>query len=150
MLANVVNYNTPSQPKIFIYRVGRTARAGQKGWDYSFVFESDLPYLLDLQLFNGKDLVMDPTDDVDYAKQLVLGIFIRDRREDFCQWVSRLLEKDADLRGLRSVANKVGKLQLKTKTPASSESVRRLKELIDSGKWMTIRPLLKTLSVVKQ
>ena len=62
---------------------------------------SDLPYILAVQLFIGKDLIMDSTDDVDYAKQLVLGSFIRDRLGDHCEWSSRLLEKDAEIRGLR-------------------------------------------------
>ncbi|KAL8931383.1 MAG: hypothetical protein Q9211_007000, partial [Gyalolechia sp. 1 TL-2023] len=51
ILANVINYDFPSQPKIFVHRVGRTARAGQKGWSYSLIRESDLSYVLDLQLF---------------------------------------------------------------------------------------------------
>lgn len=70
---------------------------------------------------------MDSTDEVNYAKQFVLGSFIRNCLGDHCEWINRLLENDADLRRLRSVANKEGKLQLKTRTPASKESVRRSK-----------------------
>lgn len=143
VLANVVNYDCPSQPKIFIHRVGRTARAGHRGWSYSLVSESDLPYLLDFELFVGRNLVMDPKHDVDYAKELVLGSFNRDRLGDHFELVNGLLGKDTDLRGLRSVASKGGKLHLKTRSPASSESARRSKQLISTNIWLSIHPLFK-------
>ena len=54
VLANVVNYDFPPQPKVFVHRVGRTARAGKTGWAYSLVTSNDMPYLLDLQLFLGR------------------------------------------------------------------------------------------------
>src|SRR6186713_3038590 len=58
-LANVINYDFPSQPKIFVHRVGRTARAGRRGWSYSLIRDSDVPYMIDLQLFLGKRLIYD-------------------------------------------------------------------------------------------
>jgi len=47
ILSNVINYDFPSQPKVFIHRVGRTARAGRKGWSYNIVRDVDVPYMLD-------------------------------------------------------------------------------------------------------
>ena len=141
VLANVVNYDFPSQPKIFVHKVGRTARAGQRGWSYSLVSESDVPYLMDLHLFLGKSLVLENRDHIDYATDLVLGGLVRDRLETHCEWVSKLVEQDSDLQGLRSVAVKGGKFQLKTRNSASSESVRRSNKLIHSDCWLNTHPL---------
>ena len=126
-----------------VHRVGRTARAGKKGWSYSVVRESDAPYLLDLQLFLGKRLVLgqDGGSDLNYAEDVIVGSLVRDRLERNCEWVNKLLDEDSDLLALRSVANKGEKLYLKTRNAASSESARRAKELIASKSWMSLHPL---------
>lgn len=51
VLENVVNYDFPTGARVFVHRVGRTARAGRTGWAWSFLTTPELPYLLDLQLF---------------------------------------------------------------------------------------------------
>ncbi len=143
ILANVINYDFPAQPKVFVHRVGRTARAGKKGWSYSLVRESDAPYLLDLQLFLGRRLVLgrDGGNDINYAEDVIVGSMVRDQLERNCEWVSKLLEEDSDLLALRSVANKGERLYLKTRNAASSESARRAKEKTSSRGWMTLHPL---------
>jgi len=71
---HVINYDFPSQPKIFVHRVGRTARAGRKGWAYSLCRHVDLPYLIDLQLFLGKRLLLGrSSDEPNYAEDFVVG-----------------------------------------------------------------------------
>jgi ATP-dependent RNA helicase DDX54/DBP10 len=143
VLANVINYDFPAQPKIFVHRVGRTARAGQRGWSYSLVRESDSPYLLDLQLFLGKRLMLgrDGGQELNYAEDVVVGSLARDRLATSCEWVGKLLDEDSDLLALRSVANKGEKLYLKTRNAASSESARRSKEVTGSKNWMALHPL---------
>lgn len=143
VLANVINYDFPAQPKIFVHRVGRTARAGQKGWSYSLARDSDAPYLLDLQLFLSKRLVLgrEGGDEPNYAEDVVVGGLVRDRLERNCEWVSKLLDEDDELQALRSVAVKGEKLYLKTRNAASSESARRSKEVTGSKGWMTLHPL---------
>ena len=143
VLANVINYDFPAQPKIFVHRVGRTARAGQRGWSYSLVRESDAPYLLDLQLFLGKRLIIgrEGADVPNYAEDVVIGGLARDRIATNCEWVSKLLDEDCDLLALRSVANKGEKLYLKTRNAASSESARRSKEVTGSKSWLALHPL---------
>ncbi|KAL8736124.1 MAG: hypothetical protein Q9181_002539 [Wetmoreana brouardii] len=143
ILANVINYDFPSQPKIYVHRVGRTARAGQNGWSYSLIRESDLPYVLDLQLFLGRRLVVgrDRVDAVNYAEDVAIGSLVRDRLETSCEWVSKTLDEDVDLPALREVATKGEKLYMKTRNSASSESVRRAKDLINAKSWMSLHPL---------
>ncbi|KAK7511601.1 ATP-dependent RNA helicase dbp10 [Phyllosticta citriasiana] len=133
MLANVINYDFPAQPKIFVHRVGRTARAGRKGWAYSLVRDSDMPYLIDLQLFLSRKLVVGRTDEpVSFANDVVVGGFVRDKLSQGCEWVNKLLDEDADLANLRTVAAKGEKLYMRTRNSASSESAKRAKEITSS------------------
>lgn len=143
VLANVINYDFPPQPKIFVHRVGRTARAGQRGWSYSLVCESDAPYLLDLQLFLSHRLILgrDIAGLVNYAEDIVVGSLARDPLERNCEWVGKLLDEDLDLTALQSVAIKGERLYQKTRNTASSESAKRSKDLTKSQRWMELHPL---------
>lgn len=143
VLANVINYDFPPQPKIFVHRVGRTARAGQRGWSYSLVQECDAPYLLDLQLFLGRRLILgrDSGLALHYAEDIVLGSLARDRLERSSEWVGKILDQDSELFALRSVAVRGEKLYLRTRNAASSESARRSKDLITSPGWTALHPL---------
>lgn len=143
ILANVINYDFPSQSKIFVHRVGRTARAGQRGWSYSLVRESDTPYLLDLQLFLGRRLVLgrDPSGSVSYTDDVVVGSLPRDVLSRHCEWVTRVFDEDIDITMQRDVAVKGEKLYMKTRNSASSESAKRAKEIISSDDWMKLHSL---------
>lgn len=148
ILANVVNYSFPGSPKVFVHRVGRTARAGKRGRAFSFVKETEVPYLLDLELFLGKSLKLPcdlkdvALDEIDYTTDMVCGSFPRDELEGSCEDVQNLLAKDYDLSSLRQVAIKGEKLYLKTRGSASSESVRRAKEVIVRG-WDDLAAMFK-------
>ncbi len=48
LLENVIHYDFPPRPKLFIHRSGRTARAGATGAAWSLVSPIDLAYLADL------------------------------------------------------------------------------------------------------
>lgn len=148
ILANVINYDFPSQPKVYVHRVGRTARAGQKGWSYSMVRDSDAPYLLDLQLFLGKRLAVGraATDSVNFAQDVVLGGLRREELQSSCEWVSKALEDSVDLAALRSVAVKGEKLYQRTRNAASSESAKRSKDIIGSEQWSELHPLFNNQS----
>ena len=143
VLANVINYDFPAQPKIFVHRVGRTARAGQKGWSYSLVRESDTPYLLDLQLFLGKKLVIGQSTagEPSFADDVVVGGFVRSGLEHHCEWVDKLLEEDCEVAALRSVAVKGEKLYLRTRNAASVESARRARQTVSSEHWTNVHAL---------
>lgn len=56
-VGNVLNYDFPPTPKLFVHRCGRAARAGRAGTAYSFVTQDDMPYAVDLHLFLSRPLV---------------------------------------------------------------------------------------------
>ena len=143
VLANVINYDFPPQPKIFVHRVGRTARAGQRGWSYSLVRDTDAPYLLDLQLFLGRRLLLggENGESPNYAEDVVVGALLRDKLENTTEWITKLVNDDDDLSALRTVAGKGEKLYIKTRNSASSESAKRAKEVVASQGWSRLHPL---------
>src|SRR5271169_1906626 len=87
ILSNVINYDFPTEPKIFVQRVGRTARAGQRGWAYSLLTVDDTPYFCELVAFLGRRMVMNGEKDVNYAKDLALGGIPRGDLERIAEWV---------------------------------------------------------------
>lgn len=135
LLPNVINYDFPTSARTFVHRVGRTARAGRKGWAYSFVTNSELPHLFDLQLFLGRPLIPAPTSTDDFANNLVLGTVPRDRLDlDSDHFRSNILEPSSTLMSLLGVAEKGQKMYEKSQGKASQESYRRTKELISGSK----------------
>ncbi|BAE59044.1 P-loop containing nucleoside triphosphate hydrolase protein [Aspergillus flavus] len=143
ILANVINYDFPSQPKIFVHRVGRTARAGRKGWSYSLVRDADAPYMLDLQLFLGRRLVIgrEHGDQVNFAEDVVVGSLPRDGLSTSCEWVTKVLENEADIYSQRTIAGKGEKLYMRTRNSASLESAKRAKQVVSSDNWTAVHPL---------
>lgn len=153
VLANVINFTLPASPKIFIHRVGRTARAGNKGWAYSIVNEKELPYLLDLELVLGKKILLTSMHEkkcellkeskgsdyeeprVSYTDRLVLGSLPRGPLETFEEMYENLLKNNYDLKTMKDVAAKGEKLYHRTRQAASVESVKRTKEVLETGSW---------------
>ncbi|KAH9827904.1 ATP-dependent RNA helicase dbp10 [Teratosphaeria destructans] len=135
ILANVINYDFPSQPKIFVHRVGRTARAGKTGWAYSLITGADMPYLLDLQLFLGRKLVLGRGEKSDsiFKDAIVVGSMVRDKMERCVEEVGKLLNDDEDLAAMRDVAAKGEKQYVRTRNSASAESVKRAKQIASDG-----------------
>ncbi|KAI1776913.1 ATP-dependent RNA helicase DBP10 [Hypoxylon cercidicola] len=143
ILANVINYDFPPQPKVFVHRVGRTARAGQRGWSYSLVRDTDAPYLLDLQLFLGKKLVLgkEGKDTANFAEDIAVGAPIRSKVETNLEWLNKILGESEDINTLRRVAGKAEKLYLKTRNSASSQSARRAREIVASKPWAQLHAI---------
>ncbi|KAK6455682.1 ATP-dependent RNA helicase DBP10 [Scheffersomyces xylosifermentans] len=153
VLANVVNFTLPSSSKIFIHRVGRTARAGNKGWAYSIVNEKELPYLLDLELFLGKKVLLTSMHEqkcailkerqgdnyvepkVSYTDRMVLGACPRLELETAIELYENLLRNHYELTVIKDVSAKGEKLYYRTRKAASTESVKRAKEIMDTGSW---------------
>jgi ATP-dependent RNA helicase DDX54/DBP10 len=151
VLANVINYSLPGSSKIFIHRVGRTARAGNKGWAYSIVSDNELPYLLDLELFLGKKILLTPMYEtraelmkeklgeeykipkVSFTDRMVLGSAPRINVENMMELFNHLISSNYDLSVLQGVALKAEKLYFRTRTAAGAESVKRAREIKNNG-----------------
>ncbi|KAF8274599.1 P-loop containing nucleoside triphosphate hydrolase protein [Lactarius quietus] len=138
ILANVVNYDFPQGARVFVHRVGRTARAGRPGWAWSFVGPTELPYLVELQLFLGRPLVRDvPSGDQGpYTESLVLGAFPRDTLDDEVAYIRTLDTEHHALPTLRNVMRKGQGMYERSRGRASPASYTRAKEMSqDPMRW---------------
>jgi ATP-dependent RNA helicase DDX54/DBP10 len=57
-LDNVINYDFPDTMKLFIHRVGRTARAGKEGKCFNIVAPMDFAFFFDFKVSLGKKLTL--------------------------------------------------------------------------------------------
>ena len=138
ILENVVNYDFPVGSRVFVHRVGRTARAGRKGWAWNLVTQVDLPHLLDLQLFLGRPLrtkIKNTVGESGYVDNLVLGTFSREEIDQETEYVKSLDERESSLPTLREVMRKGQGMYERSKGKASQASYKRAKEMIKEGKW---------------
>lgn len=153
VLANVINFTLPASSKIFIHRVGRTARAGNKGWAYTIVGEKELPYLLDLELFLGKKVLLTSMHErkcdllkekqgqsyiepkISYCNRLVLGSIPRSKLGIYQDLFESVYKNHYELRILKDVATRGEKLYHRTRQSASQESVKRSKEILEIEHW---------------
>ena len=142
ILSNVINYDFPSEPKVFVHRVGRTARAGQRGWAYSLVTIDDASYFVQLVEFLGRKLVWNGEKEVNFAKDVAAGTIPRGELERLSEWVARVIDESSELSALKSVASKGEKLYLKTRGAASSDMIKKAKTLVQEEGWRKVNPLV--------
>lgn len=144
VLSNVINYDFPAESKIFVHRVGRTARAGQRGWAYSLVTVDDTPYFVELVAFLGRRMVMNGDIDVNYAKDVAVGSIPGEDLQSIAEWVDQVVGDSSDLSALRSVAIKGEKLYLKTRGTKNGDVIKKAKGLVHKEGWTLVNPLLGT------
>ncbi|RHZ88457.1 hypothetical protein Glove_22g98 [Diversispora epigaea] len=139
----VINYDFVDSSKIFVHRVGRTARAGKRGWAYSLITPEEFPYLLDLQLFLGRRLLIgsNATITPDYTSDITFGSFPPNSFDLYAEWVKGKLGGSNDLQSLYEVAKNGFKLFCKSRTSAAPESYKRAKEIIDKENYNDVHPL---------
>ena len=137
VLENVVNYDFPQGSRVFVHRVGRTARAGRQGWAWSFVTAAELPYLLDLQLFLGRPIKNEVSGSGEqvYTESLVLGPFDRDKVDEEVAYIHKLDEENHNLSTLRDVMRKGQGMYERSKGKASPASYHKTKEMLKDGRW---------------
>lgn len=148
LLDNVVNWDFPPKPKIFVHRVGRAARAGRTGTAYSFVTSEDISYLLDLHLFLSKPIRPSPTEEevvndmegvharIDQALangETVYGRFPQPMIDLVSDRVHEIINGSAELFALQKTCANAFCLYSKTKPLPSKESIRRAKDLPREG-----------------
>lgn len=156
LLDNVVNWDFPPKPKIFVHRVGRAARAGRTGTAFSFVTSEDMPYLLDLHLFLSKpiraapteeevlqdpDEVMSKIDQIVANKGTVYGRLPQTVIDLVSDRVRELVDSSAELDSLQKTCTNAFRLYSKTKPSPSRESIRRAKDLPREG----LHPIFKNV-----
>ena len=117
-LDNVVHYDFPATPKLFIHRSGRAARAGRIGKCFSLISYPDIPYLIDTFLQIGG------TDEKSLGS-IPEEVLMEEKEEMKAKLANKDLS-DLEKRAL-SVKNSIKKYY-KTRASASMESVRRAKE----------------------
>ena len=93
MLDNVINYDFPMTPKLFVHRVGRAARAGRSGTAFSLVGYDEMPYMLDVHLFLGcrpANVVPDELS-IEEPSTVVYGCIPGDMIEPECEFARNLV-----------------------------------------------------------
>jgi ATP-dependent RNA helicase DDX54/DBP10 len=149
ILSHVINYDFPSEPKLFVHRVGRTARAGQRGWAYSLVTVDDTPYFIELTEFLGRKIITKAdSKEVNYTKDMALGGFPREDLERSAEWVAQVVGENSELATLKSVATRGEKLYQKTKGSRSGEMVKKAKALVQTEGWNSVNPLFVGKGIV--
>nr|XP_023924020.1 putative DEAD-box ATP-dependent RNA helicase 29 isoform X1 [Quercus suber] len=148
LLDNVINWDFPPKPKIFVHRVGRAARAGRTGTAFSFLTSEDMPYLLDLHLFLSKpvrpapseeevlrdmDGVMSKIDQAVANEETIYGRFPQTVIDLVSDRVREIIDSSADLYAMQKTCTNAFRLYSKTKPLPSKESIKRAKDLPREG-----------------
>lgn len=156
LLDNVINWDFPPKPKIFVHRVGRAARAGRTGAAFSFVTSEDLPNLLDLHLFLSKPIRAAPTEEevlldkegvfskIDNAiasGETVYGRLPQTVIDLASDRIRETIDSSADLISLQKTCSNAFRMYSKSKPLPSKESIRRAKDLPREG----LHPIFKNI-----
>lgn len=146
LLDNVINYDFPCKPKLFVHRVGRAARAGRSGIAYSLAAPDELPYLLDLQLFLGQKLTLASNTSSMSESSGLLGTPMQEWVDEEEEMIRLKISTVPFLEDLKRVTKNAYKLYYKTRSPASPESHSSAKELLQKmSVTACLHPIFKDL-----
>ncbi|CAH1647234.1 unnamed protein product [Spodoptera littoralis] len=128
-LDTVINYNFPAKPKLFVHRVGRSARAGRAGRAFSLIAPEDVAHLLDLQLFLGAELIS-PSQVKERGSACPSGVWgaiptsqLELRHQDIMAWEKNVSEIEDAAR----VCGRGWQQYIKWREAASAEANKRAK-----------------------
>ncbi|XP_071730948.1 putative DEAD-box ATP-dependent RNA helicase 29 [Rutidosis leptorrhynchoides] len=148
LLDNVINWDFPPKPKLFVHRVGRAARAGRTGTAFSFVTPDDMAFLLDLHLFLSRPIRPAPNEEevlrdmngvkseIDHAMAngvTVFGRFPQTAIDLVADRVREILDSSTELDCLIRPCERAFRLYIKTKEKPSTESIKRAKSMPREG-----------------
>ncbi|XP_045534845.1 ATP-dependent RNA helicase DDX54 [Papilio machaon] len=126
-LDTVINYNFPAKPKLFVHRVGRSARAGRAGRAFSLIAAEDIAHLLDLQLFLGAELLPPGNEFGNSCPSGVWGAMptaqLELRQQDVLAWEKNYSEIEEAVR----VCERGWQQYVRWRESASAEANRRAK-----------------------
>lgn len=156
LLDNVINFDFPAKPKLFVHRVGRAARAGRTGTAFSFITSDDMPYVLDLHLYLSKPIraapvqkeeqdmtdVMLETDQIIADGGTVYGRFPQPIIDLLSDRVREIIDSSAELCALVKPCARAFRLYTNTKPKPSRESIKRVKALPREGLHPIFRSVL--------
>jgi ATP-dependent RNA helicase DDX54/DBP10 len=159
LLDNVLNWDFPAKPKLFVHRVGRVARQGRTGTAYTFITSEDMPFLLDLHLFLSKPLRPAPTEE-EFLKDMeglnlkidqviangesVYGRFPQTVIDLVSDGLKGVISECTELIALEKPCANAFRLYLKTRPMPSKESIRRVKDLPREGLNPIFRDVLRS------
>jgi ATP-dependent RNA helicase DDX54/DBP10 len=143
-LENVINFDFPGKAKLYVHRVGRTARAGRNGRAYSLVAVDEVPYMLDLYLFLGRKPmnVAQEDEDPETNTEAYYGTIPERVLELECETVRGITNEDSDIAALSKTVTNALKLYKKTRSQASKLSAARAKPVRQAAR---VHPALAKL-----
>ncbi|KAK9505142.1 hypothetical protein O3M35_009264 [Rhynocoris fuscipes] len=127
----VINYNFPAKAKLFVHRVGRCARAGRDGHALCLISKDEICYLIDLHLFLGKPLkIATPgNQETDISSMgTIPSLMLESEISEILSWHA----DGSELASLKNVSENAYKQYIRSRPGASTESVKRSKELTSS------------------
>ncbi|KZC05284.1 PREDICTED: ATP-dependent RNA helicase DDX54 [Dufourea novaeangliae] len=128
-LDNVINFNFPAKSKLFVHRVGRCARAGRSGTAYNIISPDEHAYLVDLHLFLGRPLfIITPSGSMENTEGAI-GKMPQEMIEEELAQLINWQNSSTDLQNMETVCDNAYKQYIRSRPAASSESIKRVKEL---------------------
>ncbi|XP_066581987.1 ATP-dependent RNA helicase DDX54 isoform X2 [Prorops nasuta] len=124
----VINFHFPAKCKLFVHRVGRCARAGRTGTAFNIVSADEYPYLLDLHLFLGRPIQIVPPSGGSNANGEIGKLPLSMVEEELVELIN-WHNGSTDLVNMEQVCNNAYQQYIRSRPGASSESVKRIKEL---------------------
>lgn len=124
-VTNVIHYDYPSKPKIFIHRSGRTARAGKVGAVYALIASEEILYIQETMVYVGRKLVTegefnDPS--LAFYGSMPIDLLMQNQEK------INELDDDAEFQNYKEIATRANEKFKKTRG-----SAKKVKSVIDTS-----------------